>query len=79
MDIELFMQDEHKHRGMSTDTGVASWCAILFSQLRALRGAGPQRMKSRHGLVWTRVLMVGCALVRKTTGNRKHFIPIIDM
>lgn len=79
MEIELFMQDGHRHGGMSTDTGVVSWCAVLFGQLRALHGAGPQGMKSRHGLVRTHVLMVGCALVRKTTRNRKHFIPIIDM
>lgn len=70
---------------MSTDT--VAWAQIqrwfhgvhvLFSQLQALHGAkgGGAGMKSRHGLVRTRGLMVGCALVRETTGNIKHFIPI---
>lgn len=65
MEVELCMQDEHKHRGVSTNTEVVSWCASLFSQLRALCGARSRRMKSRHGLVRACVLMVGCALVRK--------------
>lgn len=74
MEVERFMQDEHRHGGTSTDTEVASWCLVSSGPCVGLR-----RMRSRHGLVRTRVFMVGCALVRKTTGNRKHFIPVKDM
>lgn len=67
MEVGLCMQDEHKHRGVSTDTEVVSWCASLFSQLRALCGARSRRMKSRQ-----RVSEGSCAYGGMCSGEKDH-------